>query len=229
MNIKRILFAGLCLALCIAFSTACNHEKTAKVTVYFGKYLQTNILKKETIFDRIFYSLVGNAHAQSLWTENYDTITLTITGDDMDPITRQIPHGALSYTVEVPMGDSRLFTLFAYEGAIKKWGGHVLANANASEVSLSMNVFPVVTGLQLSEEAPYLHAAWYEVTGATGYYLYRSMNQMGPYEMIYYLPAPGVSYGHDVPFPGTYYMRISVRYPQGEGEPCDPQMIYLSF
>jgi hypothetical protein len=132
------------------------------------------------------------------------------------------------------MGEARLFTLFAYQGSVKKWGGHVLADTNDSEVILSMNVFPIVTNLSFNVVEDYVDIIWDRVDGATGYKIYQASNQLGPFTYLTSVVDSGQGQtemldDYDPPSPGTYYFRVSVYYTQGEGEPCDAQMVYVPY
>lgn len=219
MNIKKIFLAALCISLCASFGVACSQEHMSRVTVFFGKNPMVSSAKKEGLFERILSRFYTNAFAKGVWNETHDSILLTITGDNMDSVSAVIPPSTSSYTVEVPMGDSRVFTMTAYNGAEKKWGGHVLANLNKENESVQMNVFPIVTGLWIAPSAGNCTLYWDEVMGVTGYNVYRSTSASGPYVKIQTVT---VMNANDTGI-GTYYYRISVIYPQGEGEMCDYQ------
>lgn len=123
MKIKKISCANLCLFLCIAFGASCSQDQMSKVTIYFGQ-IPLAKAEKQDVLDRIFAFFLTRAHAE--WSDNYTSITMTVTGDEMDTITAPIAPGSSSFTIEVPMGKSRIFTLIAYEGTFKKWGGTFL-------------------------------------------------------------------------------------------------------
>lgn len=225
MNTKRALYAVLCLALCLSLNTACNQDQMSKVTINFGEIPLARAEKQPGFIDKLYEFFLPSAHAA--WTVNYNSINLTISGDDMDTITAVVPPNSVSFTIEVPMGKTRLFNLFAYDGSVKKWGGHVLADTNKSEVSLSMNVFPIVTNLNTSVVENWVDLEWDRVAGAMGYKIYRASNQLGPFVHVASIDDPGEGPyvnldNYDPPSPGTYYFRVGVYYTQGEGEPCDP-------
>ena len=213
---RRSLCAALCISLCIAF-TACNQENMSKVTINFGEIPLAKAAEKPGILDRIADVLLPRACAS--WTPDYGYILLAVTGPDMDAVTALVPPGSYKYTIEIPNGVARLFTLFAYEGGVKKWGGHVLANVEEDEVDLFMNVFPVVTNLSVTPMfvAVGFDLEWDSVPTAAGYNIYRSANLDGPFQLIAYRTV--ASYADTIN--GTYHYRVSVVYPRGEGEPCD--------
>lgn len=228
MNTRRVLFAALCLALCIAFGAACSQENMSKVTLYFGINGQARLMPEKTIFDRLREFFYGTVYAKCgpTWVGTHDSITLTVTGDGMDTITAAVPPSTASYTIELPMGNSRVFTMIAYLGTVKKWGGHVLANTNESEMDLPLNMFPIVTNFTVSLAwDTSTEVQWDYFTGAlSGYRLYRSANPSGPYELIATIPSTANNYwsGTTPTVPnGIHYYRMSVVYTQGEGEPCD--------
>jgi len=228
MKTKRAIHVALCIALCLSLNTACNHENMSRVTLYFGQIPLAKVAEKPGMLDRLVSLFLPSAHAA--WTVNYTSINLTISGDDMDTITAVVPPNTVSYTIEVPMGKSRLFSLFAYDGSIKKWGGHVLADTNESEASFTMNVFPIVTNLIFGGELYWVQLRWDRVVGASGYRIYRSSNQFGPFVYIDSVDNPTEgSYAYfdeDLPeTPSRYYYRVSVYYSQGEGEPCDQRSV----
>ncbi len=235
MYTKRALCAALCLVLCIAFGTACTQDNMSKVTLYFGLNGQARLMPEKSFFDRLreFFSGTVYAKCGGTWVETYDSVVLTVTGEGIDTITAAVPPGSASYTIEVPMGSSRLFTVIAYLGTVKKWGGHVLANTNESEVDLPLNMFPIVTTFVVfAAWDTSTEVQWDYFTGTfSGYRLYRAANALGPYELIATIPSsyPSVWSGA-TPFVLSgfyYYYRMSVYYPQGEGEPCDavPAMV----
>ena len=232
MNRKRTLYAVLCLAFCITLNTACNQENMSKVTINFGEIPLAKAEQQPGFLERLYAFFLPSAHAE--WAANYNLINLTITGDGMEDISVNVPPGSTSITVEVPMGEGRLFTIFAYQGAAKNWGGHVLANTNDSEVSVSMNVYPIVTGLYVYDNDGAPGVEWNRVLGVSGYHIYRSTSILGPYTLVHdYVgdgegePVPLHWRNNTYPGRGTYYYYVSVYYSKVEGEPCDPGMVYM--
>ncbi len=230
MNRKKALCAALCLILSIALGAACNQDGMSRVTINFGEIPLAKAAEKPGLLDRLLGLFLPKAYAQ--WTPDYGYMLLTVTSSDMDSVTAVVPPGVSSYTIEVPTGDSRLFTLFACEGGVKKWGGHVLSNVDDGELNLFMNVFPVVTNLSVTNMFPQAvtwAVRWDSVetsTGPTGYHIYRARNPLGPYEMVQ--DQADNHQGGQQTFNnnisgGPYYYRVSAYYPQGEGETCDPK------
>lgn len=197
----------------------------SKVTIYFGQNMQVSHINKETIINRIFNFIFTKANAKPTWTEVYTSINLTISSSDMDTLTVAIPPSSVSYTVEVPMGDSRLFTMFAYEGTVKKWGGHILADLYESEQSISLSVYPVVTNFNASSGSTEVDLSWWEVTGVSGYRVYRADNEYGPYQLIGTATPSTTVWYYD--FSGAagvyYYYSVSAFTSSWEGERCDPK------
>ena len=84
-------------------------------------------------------------------TYQYDTIELTVQGEGMDAITAQIPPSQLTYSVEVPSGAGRMFTVIAYNSGVKNSGSHAVSDLEPNqEVSISINMLPIVQGLSVS-------------------------------------------------------------------------------
>lgn len=220
----RGTFAAMMVIGLLAFTASCSQEETARVTVHFGQGLQAYHADREGILDRIAGVLFTRAYAITAppeWTGDYDSLMLTVTGADLDPIAVNVPPGASSYTLEIPSGEARLFTAVAYSGAVKKWGGHGLSNLKAGEQSVSLNLFPVPTGLT-NTAIGYAYLDWDRVIGAAGHYVYRAANPSGPFARIDTLIGDATGWMEpDFLLNGTYYYRISVFYPSGEGEPTD--------
>lgn len=225
---RRVLCAALCLAIFVTL-TACTQDGMSKVTVYFGENLDARAVKKPGILDRMRSFILPSAYAAGApWTSSYDSVTMTITGEDMDPLIIAIPPNAFSYTVEVPSGDERLFTITAYNGSVKKWGGHALYDLNESEASINLNVYPIVTDLYVSWFGQGVQMTWSLVNSTSVYYVYRSTSPLGPYIRV--ATISGGSHDHNDGYPpnGVYYYKVSVSYPTGEGEPCDAQMVVVN-
>jgi fibronectin type 3 domain-containing protein len=115
--------------------------------------------------------------------------------------------------------------MFAYEGTVKKWGGHILTNLNESEQSISLSMHPVVTNFSATTGSTEVDLSWYEVTGVSGYRVYRADYEYGPYQLIgTCTPSTNYFYYDFSGAPGVYYYySISVFNPTWEGEKCDPK------
>ncbi len=235
MKIKRLMIAVLCLGLCVAFNTACNHENMSRVTLYLGVNDQAINIPQEGFFHKIVALFTTTAQAKTVsppaWTEGYTNVTLTVTGDDMDPITAVIPPSAVSYTIEVPAGKSRLFVLIATNGSnIRTWGGRVFSDLDAGDVSLTLRILPIPNGwaYEIAPTENIIACAIVSKPFVTSYNLYRSSSAAGQYTKIY-TGLNLVTTGYQdspVPTDSTFYYKASVNTTYGEGELSDYLMVY---
>ncbi len=219
----RGTFAAMMITGLLAFALSCSQEEMARVTVHFGQSLQAHHAEREGILDRVLNALFTRAYAfiPSEWNGAYDSMVLTITGPDLDPIVATIPPGASSYTLELTPGEARLFTALAYQGAAKKWGGRGLANLNPGEQSVGLNIFPIPTGLT-NTAFGYAYLNWDRVSGASGYYVYRAASPSGPFARVGAVSGDTPGWIEEEFLPdGSYWYGVSVFYPSGEGESAD--------
>lgn len=235
MKIKRLMIAVLCLGLCVAFSTACNHENMSRVTLYLGVNDQAINVPQKSFLNNLMAFLLPSANAKTVnppaWTETYINVSLTVTGEDMDSITAVIPPSAVSYTLEVPAGKSRLFVLIATNGSnVRTWGGRVASDLNPGDVSLTLRILPIPNGWDYQIASTENIIGWSPVAKpfVTSYNLYRSSSAAGPYTIIYTGPDPGTMGYHDtgIPINSTFYYKASINTTYGEGELSDYLMVY---
>ncbi len=228
MKTKKAVLASLCIALCIAVNSSCNHENMSRVTLYFGTDEQTINMPQKSFFNKIVSFFVNEAIAKGQpWTETRDSVTLTITGDGMEQITVTLPPTVSSYTVELPAGKARLFTILGKNSAgYINWGGHVLTDLEAGDVNLTIRAFPIPNADMFnffSVSGPPLDVYIPEVTGSsvfTSYNLYKSGFAEGPFIKIY--TGTNRLYIDSAVLSGiTYHYRASINTTYGEGELSD--------
>jgi len=228
----RGTLAALTITGLLAFAVSCAQAGAARVTVQCGQNLQGYHEGKEGILDRILNTLFTRVYAVTAppeWNGAYDSLVLSVTGPDLDPIVATVPPGALSFTVELSPGEARLFSAIAYHGGVKKWGGHAVANLDAGEQSVSLRIFPIPTNL-VNEALGYAYLNWDRVNGALGYYIYRAASPSGPFARVDSMSGDTPGWMDDSYLPeGNYYYRISAFYPSGEGEPTDPIEVVVMY
>lgn len=234
MKTKKALIPALCVLLCVAVNSSCNHENMSRVTLYLGINDQAINIHQKGLLHKIVTLFISSAQAKSVsplgWTEDYDNVTLTVTGNEMDTITAVIPPSAASYTIEVPAGEARFFTLIATNSSgVRSWGGHVISDLNAGEVNLTLRILPIPNDWDHVISFGENIIGWSAVVKpfVTSHNLYRSSSAAGIYTKIYTGPNPGsTGYYDSVPTDSTFYYKASINTTYGEGELSDYRMIY---
>jgi len=208
----------------------------SRVTLYLGVNDQAINIHQKSLLNNLLAFLMPAAHAKTVnppaWTETYINVSLTVTGDDMDPITAVIPPSAVSYTIEVPAGKSRLFVLIATNGSnVRTWGGRVASDLNPGDVSLTLRILPIPNGwdYQTASNENIIACAIVSKPFVTSYNLYRSSSAAGQYTKIYTGLTLATTTGYQdfpVPTDSTFYYKASVNTTYGEGELSDYLMVY---
>lgn len=229
-SIKIAVFSVMILSMLgVVQMTGCSHDDTAIVTINLtGSVLESRYQEKSFI-NKIFSFFVseGIAGGGSPHVYEYDSIVLTVEGDGMSTITAQIPPSQLTYSVEVPSGAKRKFTVIASKTGIKNSGAHAITDLGSNqEVSISINMLPIVQDFLVSGGSTEITVSWSGITGIIDYFVYRSTNLDGPYTQIGTVHDEFNSsseYYHDTtPVVGvTYYYKVSVISSGKEGEKCD--------
>jgi len=185
------------------------------------------VSKRNSLIDKFFNFFETKLYAVAVsdWVSGYDTLTLTVSGPDMQTITAVIPPTADSYTIEVPAGTGRIFTIIATESGDRKNGGRSIETLSPGESkTIQLRMLPIPTGLTgQGSSPPNINLIWSYIPGATGYYVYRAINNAeGPYTRSGGLVPQG-SPGYGVTFnqsgePGnTYFFRVAMVGEHGEG------------
>ena len=150
----------------------------------------------------------------------------------MSPIDVLIPPTQTSYTTEVPSGPQRSFTVYGINNVHtqgKNWGGSTTSDLTpGGEVTLTINMIPIPTKIEadLSMVAAGISITWYNPSGITGYYIYRSNSENGPYSKIATVtPSTITSYldpETNLVMDSTYFYKISSYNANGESPLSDP-------
>ncbi len=234
-KMMSLLIAGA-LLLGVAQMPGCSHDDTAIVTIqlqYMGD--SVHAFKTDSLLNKIFRFFVPNAYATIVtWEGNWNTLSLTITGEDIDTITASLPAGVTQYRTEVPAGAKRTFTVLAYDSDISKtvyvrdnWGGHEIVDLNANqETTISVKMFPMTKMSSVGGSTGFISVSWYDISSLytytnpiKGYYLYRATAPDGTYSKIY--TGTTASYTDNSVVSGTtYYYKVSIFTSGGEGEMC---------
>lgn len=214
--------AAIAVSGLLALNVSCAHDGTARVTVYFGHGDLAG--SAPGILERLRGIFSAPAYAAAPWSGDYDSVTLEVTGEGFDPIQALIPPGASSYTLELPEGEDRLFVMIARQGAVRKWGGRVLASFGAGNVSLSLRLMPIISQWNNNTTGgTQITIRWSALTAPTsviGYKAYKAYSPGGPY-VLFYTGAAATAVDNNAPGPEPYYYKVSVITPYGEGEPSD--------
>jgi hypothetical protein len=213
----------LALATGLTLFNRCRGGDIATVTIEFGKESQISLFKPEhRLLNKIVSLFIANAYAIMGWQSDYESISLTVTGDGMAPITANIPPLASSYTIEVPSGSNRVFTVTTATtigDVYTNWGGEStisLASAESATVSILMRPMTAIENISGFANPSVL---WYSVTGAISYNVYRSIGD-GPFIFISN-PTSSSFIDLSATAIGTVYSyRISVVTASGEGLLC---------
>ncbi|MBN2402178.1 MAG: hypothetical protein JXN64_07240 [Spirochaetes bacterium] len=114
---KNSVYVIALLALVFCFSLTCSPEGTSKVTITIdlGTHNKSaSNAPESSIIDRVLRFFAKNAEAAP--PSHINSITLNVTGDGMDTITKSYASPSIpdTITLEIPAGDSRTFELLAY-------------------------------------------------------------------------------------------------------------------
>lgn len=114
---KNSVYVIALLALVFCFSLTCSPEGTSKVTITIdlGTHNKSaSNAPESSIIDRVLRFFAKNTEAAP--PSHINSITLNISGDGMDTITKSYASPSIpdTITLEIPAGDSRTFELLAY-------------------------------------------------------------------------------------------------------------------
>lgn len=203
--------------------TGCSHDDTTIVTISLNGDVGTRTSVNDSIFNKIFRFFVNDLLASAAphsWVR--DAITLTITGEDMTAIEVELPPSQFTYSIEVPAGDNRLFTVIASNSNIKTSGGSAVKSLTAGEsVQVTINMKPIVQNFTATGGGSIISMSWQNILGVSGYKIYRSTSSDGTYILNQTITGDISSNASDSPSVGTYYYKIKVYYSDSEGEFCD--------
>jgi hypothetical protein len=232
----RILALLILIASVAALVITCNQSDTAFVTIDLNRpgksytHYQPGILQKvDALFSKKAYAM-----GSVVFPSGKGDLTLTVTSTDLRDITVDIPNDASSFTIEVPAGKQRTFTMLSYTTATSdtsvytpynacNFGGHATIDLDAGEnVNLIINMIPMTKITSVA--GGYITTISFN-SGLIGSYslkYYRSSNPTGPYKNIS-IPDYGLT-------SGTYYYRVSmtgISPVTKEGEPSWPPYIFV--
>ncbi len=146
-KLTLLLVTPLILAGCMLFG-GCSTGDTAIVTINLGLNGEPHAAVHESIIDKILSLFSARAMAFSFNRGMVNAITLTVTGTDMEQINVNIPPTSDSFTVEIPAGKQRSFTVRAFglnpyggQDVVQLCEGKAAADLNANEsVTLTINM-----------------------------------------------------------------------------------------
>ncbi|HPB83040.1 MAG TPA: hypothetical protein PK200_13460, partial [Spirochaetota bacterium] len=152
-----------------------------------------------------------------------DAITLTITGDGMNEMKIDIPPSQVTYSVEVPAGENRLFTVIATNLNVKNSGGSAVSSlTSGQEAQISIKMKPIVQDFFVTGGSSTATLEWSAILNISGYKIYRSTSPDGDYTLIKTINDYTTGITSDgPPSVGTYYYKMKIFDADGDGEFCD--------
>lgn len=222
MKKRNVLVIGLvilCLGAALVFNR-CSGENMTRVTINFGSKQQAALNSKDSFLEKLkrFFLPEALAFFPDPWYPDHTNIVITVSALDLDePIEVSVSPNTESYTMEVPSGIQRRFTVIAYDGIQRNTGGHAIVDLPYSQVTVQIRMLPIPTNV-----GAYGGLTWDQVTGVTKYYIYESIESGGPFVKI------GETNDDFPEWFGTLttdrYYAVSVYYndDRGEGELSDP-------
>lgn len=204
----------------------CDHSNMARVTIHIQNDLYTQ--KSETIIDKLLTIFYKTLYAQVAgWSAATAGLTLNVSGSDIEPIIENISSTAESYTVEVPAGAERTFTLLssASTGIVEtNWGGQTSEYIAPGDNSITIEMIPM-TEISGASGSTQLTVTWEGISGVTidSYNVYRSLNPNGGFTKIGSRASGFTSFDDfNVSFGTVYYYMVSVVGSNGrEGLLCE--------
>ncbi len=238
MKRKGILALLIVLALGTGLTllNRCSGGDMATVRIKFNHYYQTTSYSNRNWVDRILGFFSTKAFAGMTWSPNLGSLGLSVTGQGMSAILVSIPSGSSEFTIDVPSGSARTFTVtntLADTGSNvpTNWKGKATIDLSpGSETALTINMIPVTRIWMITPSTGTADIYWATITGVpiSGYRVYRSLNPDGPYTEIPNSPTESNSIGDSGLSAGTtYYYTISVFGSYGEGEMCEPYSVTM--
>jgi hypothetical protein len=220
MKKRHMLVIGLvilCMGAALVFNR-CSGENMTKVTINFGSNQQAALNSKASFLERLkrFFIPEAVAFAPPDWFETHDSIVITVSAPGMDPIEATVSPYTESYTMDVPSGSQRRFTVITYNSSGQRNnGGHAEIDLPSGEVTVQVRMLPMATVV----DNTYGGIGWSNVNlviPVTNYYIYRSSDPGGPFVKVQEVS----DFTHEW-FPSvTGYYSVSVFFAdeRGEGE-----------
>ncbi|PKL35200.1 MAG: hypothetical protein CVV44_22760 [Spirochaetae bacterium HGW-Spirochaetae-1] len=217
-TISSILISTIIIAAAALF-TNCFNDDMAIVTIRLERNDLAAFKQEKTkpLIDRILEIFSSPAHAGG-WEDIRDNLSYTVTGPDMEtiPLT-PIASGTTQFSIEVPAGLNRHFTVTAYNSTwgYDVWGGQATVSLTAGqEANVTIKMIPK-TAIYSASGSTELTVTWGIIGGQynfSRYILYRSTNINGPYNEITTIStySTGFYYDYDVTYGTTYYYKIAI-------------------
>lgn len=216
------LVAGIALT-----TSRCYDDTKARVTIHLQRndlaYMGQPPVKH--LIDKVLEFFSTRAEAVAGWDGTPGDLTLTISSSSFENMVFSIPAGATSYTATVPSTNDVTFEIISVYGGVKNWGGHTTINLGPGDQDITINMIPMVN---IYSSYCCITLQWYDMVSASsyanGYYIYRSDNPNGPFAKIATVnDINQMSYNdsYNLVMDTTYYYKVSVFGPDGEGVQCD--------
>jgi hypothetical protein len=224
MKKRHVLVIGvviLCVGVALVLNR-CSGENMTKVTINFSSNQHAALNSKDSFLEKLkrFFLPEALAITPPPWDPNHTSVVITVTATDLDePIEATVSPFTESYTMDVPSGSQRLFTVITYDNLGRRnTGGHATADLPQGEVSIQIRMLPIPTGVGSSGGG----LDWCEIAGVSGYYIYRSTTEFGPWTKVGTLVGSWPEW-FDPEFIIDHWYSVSVYYAAyGEGELSDP-------
>lgn len=233
---KRIMAITITLLVATAGALTlvqCDHSNMARVTIHIQNELYAQ--KNESVIDKLLNLVNTNLYAAAGWSSTVDGLTLKVSGSDIETIIADISPTSESYTIEVPAGAERTFTLLSStsSGAVgTNWGGRIIEYIEPGENSLTIEMIPMTKITNGFSSAPEIYVAWESVSidASTSYNLYRANSENGTYVKTDASPFTGSNTYDSGDFVEGqyYYYKIQVIADGKEGLLSEPYAIQFS-
>jgi len=220
---------ALVLTSALVFFNQCSMGDTTRVTIQLKPNQQALKHNENQWLSKIFYIFYKKAYAFTVWDSVRNEVLVVIEGSDMTTIEVSIPPLQTSYTIEVPSGSQRIFSVYGINtdnSQGKNWGGKVITDLPpGADTTINIYMIPLPTEITPSLAAG-IRLTWYAPSGIQGYYIYRATNLNGPYIKIATITTPATEQFDDLDpelvMDSTYYYKISCYNANGESAPSDP-------
>lgn len=136
------------------FAVGCGSSNSAFVTINLNRPGVACFHKQPGIWDKVAGAFEGELWAGSNVSTTHGTLSIVITGNDINTINASIPTNATTFTIEVPSGLSRNFTLYSYDTSFSynnyNYGGNQIVDlfpGDEKEIIIKMNPMTKVYSL----------------------------------------------------------------------------------
>jgi hypothetical protein len=221
----KILALPMLVAATAALIVTCNKSDTAFVTIDLNRpgksytHYQPGILNK---IDALFSKKAYASTPQPLFPSSHGDLVLEVSATDLNTISASIPNDASSFTIEIPSGNNRKFSVYSYTTAPiidnysgssygpfngYNFGGHKTLNLSPGEsTNILILMLPMTKVITISGTMLECHQYTAGITNSYSYRIYRADIPEGPYT---YINTVGMA-DYTAVSKKTYYYRVTM-------------------